>query len=42
VEIAQMCKANGIGHIINNAYGVQTSKAMHLIVEVASRHSRTN
>jgi hypothetical protein len=32
-----MCKASGIGHIINNAYGVQTSKAMHLIVEVASR-----
>ncbi len=34
VEIAQMCKANGIGHIINNAYGVQTSKSMHLIIEV--------
>jgi O-phospho-L-seryl-tRNASec:L-selenocysteinyl-tRNA synthase len=34
VEIAQMCKASGIGHIINNAYGVQTSKSMHLIIEV--------
>jgi hypothetical protein len=33
-EIAQVCKASGIGHIINNAYGVQTSKSMHLIIEV--------
>jgi hypothetical protein len=36
-----MCKANGIGHIINNAYGVQTSKSMHLIIEVClSTHTR--
>jgi len=34
VEIARLCKEHAVGHIINNAYGVQTSKPMHLIIEV--------
>ena len=38
-EIAKLCKENGIPHIVNNAYGIQSSKCMHLIEE-ASRLGR--
>ncbi|ETV89171.1 O-phosphoseryl-tRNA(Sec) selenium transferase [Aphanomyces astaci] len=30
-EIAQMCRRHDIGHVINNAYGLQSSKCTHLI-----------
>lgn len=32
-EIAQVCHAHEIAHVINNAYGVQSSKCMHLVSE---------
>lgn len=32
-EIAQLCQAHSIAHVINNAYGVQSSKCMHLVNE---------
>ncbi|EGC37855.1 hypothetical protein DICPUDRAFT_149505 [Dictyostelium purpureum] len=31
VEISQLCKEHNIGHIINNAYGLQCSKILHAI-----------
>lgn len=34
--VAMLCKQHQVAHIINNAYGVQSSKCMHLI-EQASR-----
>jgi len=37
--VAELCKRHQIAHIINNAYGVQSSKCMHLI-EQASRKGR--
>lgn len=37
--VAQLCKQYEIAHVINNAYGVQSSKCMHLI-EQASRKGR--
>ena len=33
-EVAEMCKRYNIPHIVNNAYGVQSSKCMHVIEEV--------
>ena len=33
-EIAGLCKKYDIPHIVNNAYGVQSSKCMHIIEEV--------
>ena len=33
-EAAELCKAHDIPHIVNNAYGVQSSKCMHLIEQV--------
>lgn len=36
VEVAKLCKASGIGHIINNAYGVQ-SAALCSLVSLPSR-----
>ncbi|XP_062501022.1 O-phosphoseryl-tRNA(Sec) selenium transferase-like isoform X2 [Corticium candelabrum] len=33
VELAALCKKYDIPHIVNNAYGVQSSKCMHLIQE---------
>ena len=30
---SKMCKARGIPHLINNAYGIQSSKCLHLIEE---------
>ncbi|KAI9027839.1 O-phosphoseryl-tRNA selenium transferase [Hyaloraphidium curvatum] len=32
-EIAVICAKYGVGHLINNAYGVQSSKCMHLVSE---------
>ena len=34
-EIAQVCKEHQVPHVINNAYGVQSSKCMHLIQQAA-------
>ena len=33
-EVAGLCKKYDIPHIANNAYGVQSSKCMHIIEEV--------
>ena len=33
-ELAVICANYGIPHIVNNAYGVQSSKCMHLIQQV--------
>ncbi|ETW08736.1 O-phosphoseryl-tRNA(Sec) selenium transferase [Aphanomyces invadans] len=30
-EIAQICQRHDVGHVINNAYGVQSSKCTHLV-----------
>ncbi|KAJ8262066.1 hypothetical protein GJAV_G00161780 [Gymnothorax javanicus] len=34
-ELAEMCAKHDIPHIVNNAYGVQSSKCMHLIEQGA-------
>ncbi|XP_033646029.1 O-phosphoseryl-tRNA(Sec) selenium transferase-like [Asterias rubens] len=34
-EIAKLCKDTDVPHVINNAYGVQSSKCMHLIQQAA-------
>jgi len=39
--VAMLCKQHQVAHIINNAYGVQSSKCMHLI-EQASRKGRVD
>lgn len=31
VDVAKLCKASGIGHIVNNAYGVQSSALSSLV-----------
>uniref|UniRef100_A0A0F7Z8A7 O-phosphoseryl-tRNA(Sec) selenium transferase n=1 Tax=Crotalus adamanteus TaxID=8729 RepID=A0A0F7Z8A7_CROAD len=36
-ELAEICTKYGIPHIVNNAYGVQSSKCMHLIQQGARR-----
>ena len=36
-EVAQLCKRFNIPHLVNNAYGVQSSKCMHVIEEVGQR-----
>ncbi len=41
VEIAIMCKANNIAHIVNNAYGVQCAYSCQLINQ-ASRKGRVD
>ena len=33
VEIATLCKTHAVAHVINNAYGLQSSKCTHLINE---------
>ena len=33
-EVGKICKDLDIPHIINNAYGVQSTKCMHLIQQV--------
>jgi len=40
-EIAKLCKAHGIFHLINNAYGLQSSKITHIINQ-ASRSGRVD
>jgi len=35
VELAKICALHGIPHIINNAYGIQSTKCLHLISEAA-------
>lgn len=34
--MAELCKKFDVPHIVNNAYGVQSSKCMHIIEEVNS------
>uniref|UniRef100_H2YIK2 O-phosphoseryl-tRNA(Sec) selenium transferase n=1 Tax=Ciona savignyi TaxID=51511 RepID=H2YIK2_CIOSA len=34
-EIATICKTHNIPHIVNNAYGLQSSKCMHLLQQAA-------
>ncbi|XP_027056391.1 O-phosphoseryl-tRNA(Sec) selenium transferase-like [Pocillopora damicornis] len=34
-EVAKLCKEQNVPHIVNNAYGVQSSKCMHLIQQAA-------
>lgn len=33
-EVARLCKSHDVPHVVNNAYGVQSTKCMHLIQEV--------
>ena len=33
-EVAKLCKEQNVPHLVNNAYGVQSSKCMHLIQQV--------
>lgn len=40
-EIASICQRHDIPHVVNNAYGVQSSKCMH-IIEEASRTGRVD
>lgn len=35
-ELSAVCAKYNIPHIVNNAYGVQSSKCMHLIQQVGS------
>lgn len=35
-ELAVICAKYDIPHIVNNAYGVQSSKCMHLIQQVGT------
>lgn len=37
-ELAIICANYDIPHIVNNAYGVQSSKCMHLIQQVGTTH----
>ncbi|KAG1680516.1 O-phosphoseryl-tRNA(Sec) selenium transferase [Nymphon striatum] len=41
IEVAEICQNNDIPHIVNNAYGIQSSKCMHLIYE-ANRVGRVD
>jgi len=36
-EIAEICKNSEVPHIVNNAYGLQSSKCMHLIEQAARK-----
>ena len=40
-EVAKLCKEQDVPHIVNNAYGVQSSKCMHLIQQVQSVSSHS-
>ena len=33
-QVGQICKKYNVPHIVNNAYGVQSTKCMHFIQEV--------
>ena len=35
-DVSVLCQTHNIPHIVNNAYGVQSSKCMHVIQEVSS------
>lgn len=35
-ELSSLCRKHDIPHIVNNAYGVQSSKCMHLIQQVST------
>ena len=36
--VAEVCGKLGVPHIVNNAYGVQSSKCMHIIEEARRAH----
>lgn len=40
IEIGGICNKYGIGHIVNNAYGLQSNKAIHLINETVRTGGR--
>lgn len=40
-QVAALCAKAGIGHVINNAYGLQSSKATHMI-DMACRCGRVD
>lgn len=35
-ELSSLCSKHDIPHIVNNAYGVQSSRCMHLIQQVST------
>ncbi len=35
--MARLCQSHEVPHIVNNAYGVQSTKCMHLIQEVSNQ-----
>lgn len=39
-EVARICAALGVGHIVNNAYGVQCSKTCRLVNRYFSKSNR--
>ncbi|KAJ4454853.1 O-phosphoseryl-tRNA(Sec) selenium transferase [Paratrimastix pyriformis] len=41
VEVAQVCKARGIPHVVNNAYAVQARKSLNML-ETATRQGRVD
>ena len=36
-SVAEICHKLGIPHVVNNAYGVQSSKCMHILEEAGKR-----
>ena len=36
-SVAEICHKLGIPHVVNNAYGVQSTKCMHIIEEAGKR-----
>ena len=36
-SVAEICHNLGIPHVVNNAYGVQSSKCMHILEESGKR-----
>lgn len=41
-ELAEICAKHEIPHIVNNAYGVQSSKCMHLIQQVGLFYTKVD
>lgn len=39
-DIGAVCKDLDVPHVVNNAYGVQASKCMHLIQQVYCRYAQ--
>jgi len=41
VEVAELCQARGLPHLVNNAYGLQAAKCVH-VLEAATRRGRVD